>query len=200
WLSLAAVVAAHVPLLVRHAQQIWLRPHYRFFPFALAGAALLAWLRMRGLKALTPGKAWLAAPALAVSWLLLAAGEALSSSWLGGVAALVMLAALSYALGGVPLCRRLWPAGLVLWAVVPPPLELDRDLILSLQSWTTRASSAVLDVFGVFHVMAGNVVEIDGRRLMVEDACSGINSLFSVLACTLFLVLLRRRPLLRSLL
>jgi exosortase/archaeosortase family protein len=44
------------------------------------------------------------------------------------------------------------------------------------------------------------VVEIDGRRLLVADACSGVSSLFSVLACTLFLVLLRGRPPVRSML
>src|SRR5262249_15053610 len=91
-------------------------------------------------------------------------------------------------------------AWLLLWLAVPPPLELDRDLILWLQGWTTRWSSAVLDALGVFHLTAGNVVEVDGQLLLVEGACSGVNSLVSVLACALFLMLLAERPPLRSLL
>ncbi len=51
----------------------------------------------------------------------------------------------------------------------------------------------MLDAFGVFHYRAGNVIEVNGRKLMVEQACSGINSLYSLLACTLFMVFLTRR-------
>src|SRR5205807_2642759 len=44
----------------------------------------------------------------------------------------------------------------------------------------------VLDLVGVYHVLAGNVVEVGGRPLLVEEACSGIHSLFAVLAVTWF--------------
>jgi exosortase len=193
-----ALLAAHLPLLVQHAVQIWLRPHYRFFPLVLVAAVGLAWLRLRSQPASQPGSPWFAGPALLAAWLVLVAAEVLSSSWLGAVAGLMALAALTYAVGGATLCRRLAPAWLLLWLAVPPPLELDRDLILWLQSETTRWSSAVLDLLGVFHLTAGHVVEIDGRRLLVDQACSGVNSLFSVLACTLFLIFLARRPPLRA--
>jgi exosortase len=196
----AALLAAHLPLLVAHGSQIWLRPHYRFFPLVVVGAVVLAWVRLRRPPAPAPGSSWLAGLGLLLAWLLLATAEVLYSSWLGSVAALATLAALGYALGGAPLLRRLWPAWLLLWLAVPPPLELDRNLILWLQGRTSQASSAVLDALGIDHLLAGNVVEIDGRQLLVEGACSGVNSLFSVLACTLFLVLLTGRPLLRSLL
>jgi exosortase len=195
-----AVLAAHMPLLVQHARQIWLRPHYRFFPLVLVGAGVLAWLRLRGWPGPQPGRAALAIPALFAAWLVLAAAEVLSSSWLAAVAALTALAALAYALGGAALCRRLFPAWLLLCLAVPPPLELDRDLILWLQGVTTRWSSGVLDLLSVFHLTAGHVVEIDGRRLLVDQACSGINSLFSVLACALFLIFLAGRPVLHAVL
>jgi exosortase len=194
----AALLAAHLPLLAQHAVQIWLRPHYRFFPLVLVGAGVLAWLRLRGQPASAPGRPWLAGLALTAAWLALAAAVVLSSSWLGAVAALATLAAVTYAVGGVTLCGRLAPSWVLLWLAVPPPLELDRDLILWLQGETTRWSSAVLDLLGVFHLTAGHVVEIDGRRLLVDQACSGVNSLFSVLACTLFLIFLAGRPLLRA--
>jgi exosortase len=193
-LLVAALVAAHLPLLVQHARQLWLRPHYRFFPLVLAGAGVLAWLRLRGQPRSQPGRVALAVPALAAAWLVLAAAEVLSSSWLAAVAALTAVAALGYALGGGALCRRLFPVWVLLWLAVPPPLELDRDLILWLQGVTTRWSSGMLDLLGVFHLTAGHVVEIDGRRLLVDQACSGVNSLFSVLACALFLIFTAGRP------
>jgi exosortase len=194
----AALLAAHLPLLAQHAVQVWLRPHYRFFPLVLLGAGVLAWLRLRGQPALQPGRPWPAVVALTAAWLILAVAVLLSSSWLGAVAALATLAAGSYAVGGLTLCGRLAPSWVLLWLAVPPPLELDRDLILWLQGETTRWSSAVLDLFGVFHLTAGHVVEIDGRRLLVDQACSGVNSLFSVMACTLFLIFLAGRPSIRA--
>ena len=190
----AVLVAAHMPLLVLHGEQIWLRPHYQFFPMAVLGAVVLAVMRLRGYGQRNAGSVLFSTPLLIVSWLLLAFAELLHSSWLGAVAALAALTVVLFAVGGARLVKRLLPSLLLLGLIVPPPFELDRQLILSLQSLTARWASAVLDFFGVYHVMAGNVVEIGGRRLLVEEACSGVNSLFSLLACTLFFVFLVRRP------
>ena len=194
------VLAAHLPLLVLHARQIWMRPHYQFFPLVLLGAAVLAFARLRRFGSLSPAPPLRAGLFLAAAWVLLAAAELLYSSWLGAAAALVMTAAMLYAVGGARLFRAAAPAWLLLWLILPPPFELDRQLILWLQSVTARWASGVLDFLGQYHVMAGNVVEIGGRRLFVEEACSGVNSLFSALACTLFFVFLVRRPPVRAVL
>jgi exosortase len=195
WWAVAAILAlALLPLLVRFAAQLWLRPHYQFGPVVLLGSAVLAWLRVRRLGPLTPGSAGWAGLFLGVAAALLAAADLLDSSWLGAVAALALLPAALHAAGGGRLLRAALPAWVLLWLVVPPPFELDRQLILWLQSLVAGWASGVLDLLGVYHVMAGNVVETGGRRLMVEEACSGVNSLFSVLAYTLFFVFLFRRP------
>src|SRR5436853_413288 len=81
------------------------------------------------------------------------------------------------------------PAWFFLWLLIPPPLNLDQRLVTRLQTFTARQSSRLLDQLGVLHVMQGNVVVIPHKHLLVEEACSGINSLFSMLACTLFFVL-----------
>jgi exosortase len=203
WTAVALVVTALVavlPFLVRHAAWLWVRPHYGAFPLVLLGSGVLAYVRLReapGCAGLAKGTGasspWIAGTWLAACWMVLAAAEVLDSTWLACVATMILIPALAYTLGGRELLRRLLPAWAMLWFLVPPPMDLDRLLILKLQALTTGWSSAVLDAFGVDHLVAGNVIEIDGRKLMVEQACSGINSLFSLLACTLFLVLLTRR-------
>jgi exosortase len=192
----AVLLLAHVPLLAAHAGQLWERPHYQFFPVLLLGAAVLAVARLRGVGPLTPGRGVLAYPLLAAAWLGLLGAELVHSSWLAATATQLFLLAAAYALGGAALVGRLLPAWILLWLAVPPPFNLDRSLVLALQDLTAAWSSRLLDLLGIWHVMAGNVVEIAGRRLLVEEACSGVNSLFSVLACTLFFVFwARRRPL-----
>lgn len=194
WLVGGALVLAYAPLLYQHGRQLWLRPHYQFFPLAVLGAAWLAFSRGRGLGPQTNGRAGPAALALSACFLALAAAVALDSSWLAAASLPPLLGSLAYAAGGWAFLRRVLPALILLAVAVPPPLELDRDLILALQRKTTAWSSSFLDLIGVFHVMAGNVVEVGGQQLLVDEACSGINSLFVIVACTLFVIFHERRP------
>lgn len=196
WDAIAlAIVAtlAHLPLLTQHAAWLWQRPHYQFFPLVLIGAGVLAVTRIRTGSLGRPRSTAIAAAGFSASWLLLALADLLASPWLGCVAFMTLLPTLVYAAGGKDMCRQALPAWVLLWLVIPPPLDLDRVLMFKLQNLTTEWSSALLDVFGVFHFRAGNVIEVDGKKLMVEEACSGINSLYSLLSCTLFLVFLTRR-------
>jgi exosortase len=193
------LILAHLPFLLFEIGALWYRPHYQFAPVFLLGVGLLAVLRLRRVEYVMPGLVGKSAALFALAWLLLAAAVFLNSSWLGTVSFLASLAAVSYWLGGWQLFRQLFPAWALLWLVVPPPFGLDGELILALQSFTSQRSSELLDLLGIPHIMAGHVVEIGGRRLMVEEACSGINSFFSILAFTALYVLLVRRPLVPAL-
>jgi exosortase len=195
YIAAGCLLLAHLPLLAAHAQQIWLRPHYQFFPLVVVGAAVLLVARTRQLGELTPPAAGRAALWFAAAAAVLAAAELLHSSWLGAVSAVLSAGAALYAAGGAKLLRAGAPALVLLCVAIPPPLELDRTLILALQSLTAGWGSRVLDLLGVYHVLAGHVVETPGRQFFVEEACSGVNSLFSVFGCTLFFVFFhRRRP------
>lgn len=190
--ALAAAIA-HLPLLIRHAAWLWQRPHYQFFPFVMIGAALLAYTRMRIPLVWRPGSAVIVTIGLSISWLLLASADFLFSPWLSCISFMILLLTIAYAIGGRELCRQALPAWILLWLLVPPPMDLDQLLMFKLQNLTSLWSCSVLDAFGVYHVRNGNVIDVDGRKLMVEQACSGINSLYSMLACTLFWIFLAKR-------
>jgi exosortase len=196
WAAVAVVgclVLAHLPLLAAHAQQMWLRPHYQFFPFVVVGAIVLLVARTRSLGKLTPADTLHGLLAFAMPAALLAIAELLHSSWLGAVSAVLSAGAALFAVGGTRLLRAGLPTLLLLCVAIPPPLELDRTLILVLQTWTAQCGSRVLDLLGVYHVLAGHVVQTAGRQFFVEESCSGVNSLFSVFGCTLFFVFFHRR-------
>ena len=189
----ACLVLAFVPLLVWHAQVLWDRPHFQFFPLLLPAAVFLAWPRGRRLGSLSPGDSERGTKLLwAGSWTLLAVAVFISSPWLAAVAALFTLTALAYSLGGMALCRALLPGGLLLWLAIPLPLGFDEGLIHALQDATTRCSSRVLDVFGLYHLRAGNTIEVGGESLLVDEACGGIQSFYAMLASLLFFVLWSR--------
>jgi exosortase/archaeosortase family protein len=75
---------------------------------------------------------------------------------------------------------------------------LDFRLISWLQSSTSRMASLLLDVLDILHLMEGNVLVLPGHRMLVDEACSGVNSVLVLLVLTALFVVSARRPLLWS--
>jgi exosortase len=197
--SLAVVGLAHLALLALQARLTWGHPHYRFFPVLLVGVGVIARRAVSQLGPLVPGPDRPVRWMLGGAWALLVGACLIGSAWLGTVAAMLATLGVAFAIGGERLLRSLLPAWGLLWLAIPPPIGLDYELVALLQATATRWSSRVLDVLGVFHLRQGNVIRLADRRLLIEEACSGIHSLFAVLAATLFLAIWGRRSPLRGL-
>jgi exosortase len=190
-----------VPLLWAFFLNLWARPHYQFFPLALAGAAFLAWSRIKEApRPHEPGAPLPGRLLWGASFGLLVGATLLWSPWLGSLAALAGLVAGIWTVGGRRLLRALVPALLLILAIIPPPLELDNWLADSLRGLAVNWSSHLLDIFGVTHYRSGNVIELPGKTLLVEEACSGINSLLITMSGCLFYMLWRRASVINTLL
>ena len=185
----------YAPLLTLFFINLWGRPHYQFFPLALIGAAFLAWTRLKEVPRLfVPGRASWTALLLAASFFFLAAATLYWSPWLGSIAALIGLTSIIWGLGNQRLLRSMLPVLLLLLIIIPPPLSADTRLIQHLRVLAVGWSSRLLDILGVTHALSGNVIELPGQKLLVDEACSGINSVLITLAGCLFYGLWRRRP------
>ncbi len=192
-LLLGVIVCAHLPLVFLHLRHLWGHPHYQFFPFLLVAVGLLLWHRW-----LDDQAAKLAAP-LSERWLLLsglvllASAVAVFSPWLGFVAAILTTAGVLTYFAGHAFWTHLGSVWVLLWVLVPPPFGLDLRLIEWLQTFTSLAASFVLDQCGVLHLLAGNIIELPGHQLFVEEACSGIQSVFALMSCVALFVVWSRR-------
>ncbi|MEO1618582.1 MAG: exosortase U, partial [Planctomycetota bacterium] len=91
--------------------------------------------------------------------------------------------------------QRLTYLGVLLLMLIRLPLNLDVWLASGLQRLTSRISSSVLDALDITHYLRGNVIELPGGTLFVEEACSGVQSLFTVLFLACLWVAFRKRPL-----
>lgn len=198
--AILVLALAYLPLLALHGRLLWAREHYQFFPLLLPAAIALAFRRYAELKSLKAGSRSVAYALAGLAWVLLALAILLPSPGLSPVAALVLLLSGAFSLGGRSLVRCLLPAWLLLWLAVPLPGQFDSKLVASMQRLVSSSASQVLEVLGVLHARSGDVLEVGGRQLLVEEACSGIHSLLPVLACTLFWLGWHRRPLAHSLL
>ncbi len=84
--------------------------------------------------------------------------------------------------------------GLWLLAAPMPPGTYSR-LTLELQGWVTGRVLGALHLLGIAARQQGNVIELAGATVGVEEACSGIRSLLACLFAALFLSgFLVRRP------
>jgi len=185
------------PLLAQFLFNLWNFDTYQFFPLALAGSGFLLWRGLQEVeRPLEPGSVWLTVPLVLAVLLLLVAASVMWSPWIGMVSFLSAMLVAAWWFGGWSLLRAVFPGWLVLLTILPPPLKLDTKFALLLQEWATAGSSKILALLGVPHLLTGLIIEIPGQRLLVEEACSGINSILFMTSACVFYAMWKRRSLL----
>ena len=201
WLPLGAAVAGGValgPLWLDIVGRLWDSPRFGHAPLVWAAAAGVGWYRLRedreqrrleraatGAAVEPPGPRPIPEVLLWAPCLLASLGAAwLGTPWLALVAAFLSAPAAVYSLGGSAALRPVLGAWAAVWTTLPPPFRWDERLVLRLQRVAADLASAALDLLGRRHLPAGVTVELPGRSYFVEEACSGVNSLYALLAVT----------------
>ncbi len=123
-----------------------------------------------------PGNLSLHIPLMILVVVTFAAAFWLNSPWLGYLSFVSSLLLLGR---NVP---NLASSILLLLILLPLPFSFDSEVVHSLQRISSRGASSLMDAVGIRHLMAGNVLEVADRRFFVEEACSGIGSVFLLLS------------------
>lgn len=182
-----------LPLIAALGVNLWAREPYQFFPFVWLVGFFLWWQRVRAVGSVPEVRN----PAAMICWggalLLLITALILWSPWLGGLSFVGFLAGWSFRQQGRLAWKYSLPVLLLFLATLPPPLRLDETLLLRLKEIAVTLSSRFLDLRDVVHARSGSILELPGESLMVEEACSGINSFLSVMVAALFIVIFERR-------
>ena len=101
--------------------------------------------------------------------------------WIGRMAFLVSLVGCIVAMFGWRMVRELiYPLCTMLLMVAPPTFVFSR-LTLSLQLLASRLGETCLEALGYSVLREGNILELVGIKLSVEQACSGIRSLMAII-------------------
>ncbi|TWT35965.1 Transmembrane exosortase (Exosortase_EpsH) [Posidoniimonas corsicana] len=199
----AAIALGVLPLFAAELSVLASRDMYTYFPFIYAFIGFVAWQRWQAAEGTIGPRAsrswWpeLLCLSGALGVLLLHAG--LFGPWLGGAAATLTLAAAAFVVRRVR-AVQFWDLWALFLVTQRMPLEADRKLAAALQQRSSGLSSLMLDSLGVLHVRAGNIIELPGKPLFVDEACSGVVSTMSVIAAAAVLAVWRQRPLLHTLL
>ncbi len=191
-----ALLISPIMLMVEYCMQLWQLDQYQYFPVLVLAVGMLffsRWSRTVHLPA-----AWHSWGLLAVGIVSTVLASLYWSPWLGCAGFLFLFGAFLSCCEGDPKSYwgmlSLWPAS---WMLLRLPLNLDYQLTNWLQLNTATISSHILDRIDLPHRLTGSVFYLAKGPLFVEAACSGVQSLFSVLFCAFLLVVwLHRSPVL----
>jgi exosortase len=195
--TLVVLGLAYAPLLWRFFVQQWARPHYQYFPFVLGAFAWLFWRNSKKAQPRVNRRPTLTKFCHFVfsvlAWSTLALAYLANSPWLAVVSAILLVASRFVVISAVWRIDYLWGIWAMLWLIVPAPMNRDQHLILWLQKLSSKFSSILLDWIGVDHLMEGNALLLPGKQFFVDEACSGIVSVLSVIACAVIFGLWQNR-------
>ncbi len=192
WLSAPFALLA-VPTVVSLAQQDWSREFGAYGPIVLATGLWLLWRDWPDLRARArTGSGWITWPILGLSLALYVFGRAFDFLTLETAGAYgVGLAILSYKVGLRALSKSWFPL-LYLAFVIPIPNSFLADVTAPLKEFVSFISTSLLAHAGLPVVREGVTIYIAQYQLLVEDACSGMNSIVGLIAVGLLYIYLMR--------
>jgi exosortase len=153
----------------------------------IPAAAYMAWAKKDQLKTIPHQPSGWGVLVLVWGALQAVLGLAAQWVWVGRMAFIVSLVGGIAALFGWRMVRELvYPLCTLVLMVAPPTFVFER-LTLSLQLLASRLGETALEALGYSVLRQGNVLEMVGIKLSVEEACSGIRSLLAIIfMCVLY--------------
>jgi exosortase len=150
-------------------------------------ALYMAWDKREALKAIPPQSSGWGASWVGCGALVALLGVTTQWFWLSRMAFLVSLVGgIAVAFGWTIVRALSYPLWTLLLMITPPTFLFER-LTLSLQLLASRLGEVCLEALGYSVLRQGNILEMVGIKLSVEEACSGIRSLLAILfVCVLY--------------
>jgi exosortase B len=185
WLPVALGLAVmYVPTYVDLAQGLWQQEAYAHGPIVLGVVAWLVWRQRAALASLEAGRsAPLAGWAmLAFGLMLYAVGRSQGIALLEVGSHLPVLAGTVVLLLGWRALARLWFPLFFLVFLVPPPGFMIDIATAPLKNFVSQLVESMLYELGYPIARAGVILMIGQYQMLVTDACSGLNSLYSLAA------------------
>ncbi|APZ94881.1 exosortase [Fuerstiella marisgermanici] len=178
FVALILFVVCFGPWLQVYFGHLWRREHYQFFPMMLIAVAVIShdcW-KVAADRGCSFEILKFSAPLFGLATVVFGGALWLGSPWLAYLATLLILWTIAR---NIPFgSSTIAP----LFVLLPLPFSMDGELVHGLQRVSSRGASALLDMAAIRHLMSGNILEVSGKKFFVEEACSGIGSVYLLLA------------------
>jgi exosortase len=153
----------------------------------IPAAAYMAWAKRDKLAAIVPQPSRWGIVLLAWGALQALLGTVGQWVWVSRMAFLVSFVGSIALVYGFRMIRELTYPLCTLLLMIAPPDFIFQALTLRLQLLASRLGAAALEALGYSVLREGNILEMVGIKLSVEEACSGIRSLVAIVfMCVLY--------------
>lgn len=193
WPLIVGFAALAIPTILSLGDQVWSKEAGAHGPIVLLTGGWLIWRKLPELRlAATPGNPWLTVAMLLVALPLYIFGRAYDFISLEVAGLYGVGIAMLHSLFGVRALLVNWFPFLYLAFVIPPPAWLMDNLTAPLKVFVSYVTTAGLQVIGIPVFREGVTLMVGPYQLLVEDACSGMNSMTGLVAISLFYIYLLR--------
>jgi exosortase len=185
----AVVVTVAILLLfgstVQSLAGFWHQEDHSYSPFILLLAAGLLWRQLRERNNPSGGQRLLCAAVMAAGLIVHLLGRLLGNISIEAASALLVIPG---AIGCIWGWRRVlcvgYPLAMLIFAI-PLPGSLIVTLTFPLKMAVSKVAALALELLGLPVARHGVILELGNYRLLVADACSGLQSMFSLAAAAL---------------
>ena len=182
-----------VPTVARLGEQVWSKESGAHGPIVLVTGLWLLWRKLPEMReSAKPGAWWLTMLMMIVALPLYVFGRAFDFISLEVVGLYGVAIAMMHALFGLPVLLKNWFPLLYLAFLIPPPGWLMDGITAPLKLFVSYVTTAGLQLFGIPVFREGVTLMVGPYQLLVEDACSGMNSMIGLVAISLFYIYLLR--------
>ena len=182
-----------VPTVARLGEQVWSKESGAHGPIVLVTGLWLLWRKLPEMReSAKPGAWWLTMLMMIVALPLYVFGRAFDFISLEVVGLYGVAIAMMHALFGWPVLLKNWFPLLYLAFLIPPPGWLMDGITAPLKLFVSYVTTAGLQLFGIPVFREGVTLMVGPYQLLVEDACSGMNSMIGLVAISLFYIYLLR--------
>jgi len=182
WIILALVFLVYLPILIDLVADWYSDDNYSHGFLILPVSFWLIWRKRKELVQTPARKNKLGLLFAIGSLFLLIAGTAGAEYFTARVSLVFLLFSITLYLFGWMFTRKIWFAFFFMLFMIPIPYVIYYSVTFPMQLFSSRVSGVILEAIGLPLIRQGNIIHIPGYSLEVAEACSGIRSLFSLLA------------------
>jgi exosortase B len=201
WLPLVlALLAVLVPLYGSFSQDVWHAEEHGHGPMILMISAYFVWkLHEEAAAARVAPQPLLGVLMMLCGLALYVVGHSQSVAYVAAFSALPIIIGVLLALRGWPTIRVLWfPLFFLIFAIPMPGFLMD-VLTQPLKHWVSVIAEELLYMAGYPIARVGVTLTIGQYHMLVADACSGLNSMFSLSALgLLYLYMMQHQSVARN--
>lgn len=193
WPLLAGLAVLAIPTGITLGEQVWSRESGAHGPIVLATGLWLLWRKADEWRAeAQPGPAWITWVGLAFALPLYVFGRAYDFISLEAAGVYGVALAMAYSQFGLKPILKNWFPLLYLAFIIPPPGWLIDSITAPLKLFVSYVVTGGLQAIGIPVFREGVTLSVAQYQLLVEDACSGMNSINGLIAISLFYIYLLR--------